>query len=146
MNKLPQELVLPVRLSDELRVICVADHSREACGLIIGTRRPDVVIASRIVQARNINHDRPHDRYTLDPSDFVAADRAARDVGLEIVGIWHSHSNSPAVPSATDLENAWPEYSYLIVAISSLGLVELRSWRLQNGRFEEETIRREECS
>ena len=61
--------------------------------------------------------------------------------GLEIVGVWHSHPNSPAVPSTIDLENAWAEISYLILSISSDGETDTRSWRLDGKCFVEEIIR-----
>lgn len=88
----------------------------------------------------NLNHERPHDRYDLDPAGFLAADREARSAGLEIVGIWHSHPDHPARPSATDLAGAWEGWSYVIVAVTADGAGELRSWRLEDGRFAEEPL------
>lgn len=134
-------MVLPTQLRDEVRAFARAKYPREACGLLIGTLDDDLVETSRIVQINNINSERPRDRYLLDPAEFVAADRAARVDGLEIVGVWHSHPNSLAVPSTTDLENAWAEYSYLIVSISSGGETDTRSWRLDGDHFVEEIIR-----
>ncbi|MDR2489668.1 MAG: Mov34/MPN/PAD-1 family protein [Desulfovibrio sp.] len=37
--------------------------------------------------------------------------------GLEVLGYYHSHPDHPALPSAYDLEHAWPFYSYVIVSI-----------------------------
>ena len=71
---------------------------------------------------------------------FLAADQAARDQGLEIVGIWHSHPDHPAEPSVTDLASAWGGWSYLIASISLKGMQDLRSWRLHDGSFLEESI------
>jgi proteasome lid subunit RPN8/RPN11 len=139
-QEVPMRLHLSALLGDALRELAKAEYPREACGLLIGSRRDSVINISRIAQARNINQKRPHDRYLMDPVDFVEADRAARADGLEIVGIWHSHPDTSAEPSATDLEAAWPEYSYLIVSTSSGGETNLRSWRLCMGHFVEEFI------
>ena len=96
----------------------------------------------RIVKARNLNVERAHDRFELDPKDFVTADAQARRDGLEIVGIWHSHPDHPARPSETDRAKAWEGYSYVIASVTNEGVVELRSWRLDDGRFLEERIDR----
>lgn len=143
-SKISTQLVLPSQVSAELRDLAGINYPLEACGLLLGHFSDGAVKASRVAQARNLNHDRPHDRYLLDPADFVAADRAARGDGLEIIGIWHTHPNSPAVPSATDLEAAWSGYSYLIVAVSSSGETDMRSWRLEEDRFTEENIQQED--
>jgi proteasome lid subunit RPN8/RPN11 len=46
------------------------------------------------------------------------------------------------MPSLTDLERAWEGYSYVIVSTDGAG-AEARSWRLEDGRFREETLHAE---
>lgn len=117
----------------------------ESCGLLVG--RGDAEGGPRVVRlapAKNLRQERAADRYLLDPDDFMAADRAAQADGLEIVGIWHSHPDSPAWPSVTDLEAAWEGYSYVIVSLSQGRLAEVRSWRLGEERlFLEEKVEAE---
>ena len=140
MRESKQELILSVPLRGELDRHVTEGHPHEVCGLLIGSgdgRRTTVEI---VATARNLNQDRAHDRYELDPQDFMAADQAARDAGLDIVGIWHSHPDCPAVPSVTDLEAAWEGYSYLIVTATAAGATSFRSWRLKGEEFEEERI------
>jgi proteasome lid subunit RPN8/RPN11 len=121
--------------------MALAGYPDESCGLLIGRRstEPDTLVED-VVQARNVNVERPGDRYELDPDAFAAADRAARERGLEIVGIWHSHPDHPAVPSATDRDRAWTGWSYLIASVGRGGVAELRSWRLHGEAFAEEVI------
>ncbi len=57
---------------------------------------------------------------------------------LEVVGIWHSHPDHPAEPSATDRAGAWEGWSYVIASVSSEGIPSVRSWRLCGARFLEE--------
>ena len=95
---------------------------------------------ARVTQARNVNIERPRDRYELDPLDFLAAQRAAQSAGLEVVGVWHSHPDHAARPSETDRADAWPEWSYVIATVTERGADQVRSWRLEGDEFHEEHI------
>jgi proteasome lid subunit RPN8/RPN11 len=84
---------------------------RECCGLLIG--RPGLV--ERIVPATNVRASEAS--YLIDPRDHFAAIRAARAEGLSVIGGYHSHPRSQALPSATDLaESAGPDFLYVIAA------------------------------
>jgi len=133
-------LHLPTALRRDLASLVEASYPFEACGVMVGRAEAEKVIVEGIFHARNLNVERARDRFLLDPKDFMAADRAAREKGLDIVGIWHSHPDHPARPSITDLEAAWEGYSYLIIATNVCGANDFRSWRLRDGRFVEETL------
>ena len=81
-------------------------------------------------------------RYRIDPLDLVEAEEKAEEDGLTILGIYHSHPDHPARPSAFDLERALPFYTYLITEVRSAAAVESRAWRLaeDRGSFEEEGL------
>jgi len=84
------------------------------------------------------------DRYWIDPRDLLQAQRQARDRNLQIIGIYHSHPDHPAIPSETDRLLAWPEYSYLILSVEQGQVVQLLSWQLDSlHQFESEVIRAE---
>lgn len=125
---------------ERLEALVHAGYPHETCGLLVGRQADGVVEVVDLVQARNLNQQRAEDRYELDPGDFIAADQTAREQGLEIVGIWHSHPDHPAEPSATDLASAWEGWSYLIASISRDSMDDLRAWRLHAGEFLEEPI------
>jgi proteasome lid subunit RPN8/RPN11 len=93
-------------------------------------------------RARNLNTERPRDRYSMDPRDVNAADTVARAQGLEIVGFYHSHPDHPARASATDLENSspWGGYSYPIVSVVAGDPAELRSWARHDDHWIEERL------
>ncbi|MEM7355468.1 MAG: M67 family metallopeptidase, partial [Acidobacteriota bacterium] len=112
----PTRLHLPDALRHELARLVEASYPFEACGVMVGRTEAERVLVEDIFQARNLNVERARDRFLLDPQDFLAADKAARARGLDIVGIWHSHPDHPARPSITDLEAAWEGYSYLIIS------------------------------
>ena len=115
-------------------------YPHEVCGLLIGRDDASGTQVVRITHAANLRTDRLADRYTLDPDDYLVADRAAQREGLEIIGIWHTHPDHPARPSQTDLDAAWEGYSYLILSIERDRLADFTSWRLDGDRFVEQPI------
>ncbi|MEA3277201.1 MAG: M67 family metallopeptidase [Pseudomonadota bacterium] len=133
-------LRLPPALKELLEALVRAGYPEETCGLLLGRQAEGTVEVLDLKQARNLNRERARDRYELDPADFLAADQAARDRGHQIVGIWHSHPDHPARPSANDRARAWAGWSYLIVSVTPDGVRELRSWRLNDGDFIEEVL------
>jgi len=137
MTELRLSYVLQIRIQDWAR----AGYPSETCGVLIGRSGGEETEVEKVIAARNLNVERARDRYELDPAALLAADEAARDRGLEIIGIWHSHPDHPAVPSETDRAQAWHGWSYVIVSVSSGGVEDLRSWRLTGADFVEERIR-----
>jgi proteasome lid subunit RPN8/RPN11 len=76
-------------------------------------------------------------RFELDLGALVAADRRARDRGLAIVGVWHSHVDAPAIPSRADVEGAWDGLVQVILSLRGGELAELRAWRVDRDRARE---------
>jgi proteasome lid subunit RPN8/RPN11 len=134
-------LHLSETLRDNLIAVVRQGYPEETCGLLLGRRSGAERVVVQVRQARNLNRERAQDRYELDPEDYLAADRDARAEGLDVVGIWHSHPDHPAKPSATDLASAWPGWSYLIVAIGRAGVRDIRCWGLNGDDFQEEEIK-----
>jgi proteasome lid subunit RPN8/RPN11 len=133
-------LHLPAAEQERLRTWVEKGYPQETCGVLIGRSREGVTEVVQVFPAHNLNQERARDRYLLDPQDYLKADESARERGLSIVGVWHSHPDHPARPSATDRAHAWEGWSYVIASVGPEGLTELRSWRLKNGVFEEETV------
>lgn len=69
----------------------------EGCGLLLG--RASHVHTATI--AANV-HPEPATRFEIDPAALIAAHRAERNGGPELLGYWHSHPNGLPEPSATD--------------------------------------------
>ncbi len=131
---------MPSELRKDLETLVSDGYPYETCGLLVGDQSKGCVRLVRVVGTRNLNIARARDRYELDPMDFAAADGEARRDGLEIVGIWHSHPDHPALPSQTDRTQAWEGWSYVIASVTKEGVVDLRSWRLEDEIFIEEVI------
>src|SRR6188768_2044350 len=113
----------------------------ECCGALIGSTTAD---GTDIVEARpldNITTEGPRRRFRVSSSDYISAERQAAERHADLVGFYHSHPDHPAEPSTYDLEHAWPNFSYVIVAVAGGVAAALRSWRLRGDRsaFDEET-------
>lgn len=114
----------------------------ECCGLLIGMNTSDKkVVDVRPVQ--NKNTERTHDRYEIEGKEFVKIDKEASKKGLQIIGIYHSHPDHPAIPSVYDTEHAWVGYSYMIAAVEKGEATDIRSWIFneEKKQFEEEEIK-----
>ena len=70
------------------------------------------------------------------------AEKRATEMGGELVGFYHSHPDNPARPSQTDLDQAWPTFSYVILAVQNGEPGVMTSWCLREDRsaFDEQTV------
>jgi len=67
-------------------------------------------------------------RYELRPEDLLRADRKARELNLELIGIYHSHPDCGAYFSETDLKNSCPWYSFVVLSIQNGAFDHANSW------------------
>ena len=117
----------------QMRRLAAQAYPDEGCGVLVGRIAGEVVEVVEVTSGRNLVSERSRDRYELDPGAIVAAERAARGRGLDIVGFWHTHPDHPARPSGFDTERAWPEYVYVICAVTPAGVEAVRAFRLVDG-------------
>ena len=110
-------------------------YPHECCGALLGTDGENEVRQVRdLFPLVNRRDDSPRNRFAVTPEDVRDAEKAARVVGLDVVGWYHSHPDHPARPSEFDREHAWPWYSYMIVSVQSGEPKDLTSWRLDDDR------------
>ncbi|WP_017300159.1 M67 family metallopeptidase [Nodosilinea nodulosa] len=148
----------------------INSYPKECCGLLVGRRgqgaiaaaEPDCRTVIEVVALENAwepsllgytdaqaaaeaaaeNRHSDRDRYWIDPADLLAVQRSARGQGLEIIGVYHSHPDHPAVPSECDRALAWPVYSYGIVSVVQGQVVDFKSWRLNDqNQFQPEPVK-----
>jgi proteasome lid subunit RPN8/RPN11 len=127
----------------QVRAHGVSDYPYECCGLLLGRFGPDGKIVSEIFPISNAREESAkRNRFLITPEELMKGERYARDHDLEVVGFYHSHPDSPAVPSQYDLEHAWPTYSYIIVSTSADRANDLFSWEQEpdRSRFNQEEI------
>ena len=119
----------------EIRRHGAETYPNECCGALVAA-------GSVIVEAfrlPNTTSEGPRRRFLIGPGDYRLAEARARELQGTLAGFYHSHPDHPAQPSSTDLAQAWPNLTYIIVAVRDGRPEELRSWRLLEDRsgFEE---------
>jgi proteasome lid subunit RPN8/RPN11 len=129
-------LRLPTDVQLAMVAHCLEGLPEEACGLLAGDPTLDQVVAWYPTQ----NVARSARVYTVDPLAHLRADRDAEAKGLQILGVFHSHTHTDAYPSVTDIVQAPdPSWHYVIVSLRDIRPV-LRSYRIIDGRVEEESV------
>jgi len=127
-------------------------YPHEACGILIGDTTTDADGSVRTIVADAVNaanawdvtneRESQRNRFLISPDDYVRADRAASQRGLDVVGFFHSHPDCPPRPSETDREYAMPRSSFVIVRVDQGRATATQSWVLRDDRsgFDEESV------
>ena len=92
-------------------------YPNECCGAMLGRLQGGKKIVTEAVPLENAYRGEQGARYELQPQDLLAADKAARARGLDLIGIFHSHPDCDAYFSETDLRNSCPWYSFVVLSI-----------------------------
>ncbi|MBD2435795.1 Mov34/MPN/PAD-1 family protein [Nostoc sp. FACHB-110] len=146
INILPEHIQI-------IRSHAQSTYPNECCGIILGYLDNHTKTVVEIIPtenawraesenfANNATQYSEKSRYAIAPQDMLQIQKAARDKSLNIIGIYHSHPDNPAIPSECDRQYAWPEYSYIIVSVQNGKAGELLSWSLDDHhQFQPETI------
>jgi proteasome lid subunit RPN8/RPN11 len=127
-----------LRINDDVAVRIRAHgaeaYPHECCGALLGRENGETREVLDALPLENRRDDSPRNRFALAPEDVRAAEQAARDRGLDLLGWYHSHPDHPARPSEFDREHAWPWYSYVILSVAHGTPGEMSSWRLSDDR------------
>ena len=126
---------IPSAIYEELLAHAKEDAPNECCGLIGGNDGAAATVY------RAVNAEASPLRYNLDPKDQFRIMSEMEEAGEELVGIYHSHTKSPAYPSQTDINlAAYPDAVYLIVSLAE-GEESLRGFNIVDGQVSEADLR-----
>jgi len=127
-------------VKQSMTVIGERGYPYEICGFLFGKDgNPRVV--TEVFECGNLNKLKPETRYDMDPKDYMKGEALARQKGLDVLGIFHSHPDHPDKASETDRQAAWPGFSYVIMSIQKGKYASTRSWVLDDtSQFQEEPI------
>jgi len=121
---------------DEIVQQAKGEFPNEACGLLAAKEGVPV----RVYPMRNA--DASPVTYRLDPKEQLQVFNDIDDQGLELWGIYHSHTHSEAYPSETDRRQAfYPEARYLILSLEDRDNPVMRGYRIIEGDVREEEVR-----
>ncbi|QHG19447.1 M67 family metallopeptidase [Nostoc sp. ATCC 53789] len=147
-----------IQLSPEhlqtIRAHAESAYPEECCGIILGYLANEGKIVVEVIPTENAwnteagaefsgEHTAESKRrqYAIAPEVMLKTQKEARNRSLNIVGIFHSHPDHPAIPSECDRLYAWQGYSYIIVTVQNGKAGELQSWSLDDRhQFQAETI------
>ncbi|MHB1208382.1 MAG: M67 family metallopeptidase [Acidimicrobiales bacterium] len=131
-------LTLSNDLRDTMVATCIRALPDEGCGLLLGTSRGTDAVVTEIVPSENMAHSAKV--YEIDSRVLLKAFRRADDEEIEVVGVFHSHTHSPAYPSPTDVQQAPdPAWHYVLVSLRDLPTV-VKSYKIVNGEILEEGV------
>lgn len=127
-------LAIPHQAFAEMLGNAYDSYPMEACGLLVGapgTVKRFVACTNEAVSAK---------LYTIPPKELLRAERAAEADGLEVIGVFHSHTHSEPYPSPTDVAQAPdPQWHYVIVSLKREA-PEIRSYRIVDSTISEEQV------
>lgn len=115
------------------------EYPDECCGVILGPAGSDKPL--RLKPMANSAHSPTF--YEFDPKDLLSLYREVDDNDEEIVVIYHSHTETEAYPSRTDIAYAGePGAHYVLVSTRKeiAPATEFRSFRIIDGVVTEEPV------
>lgn len=125
------ELQISRQQVDEMIGHCLEGKPNEACGILAGRNGT----VAKVFRMRNASASPL--RYSLDPKEQLAVYNALDAEGLELAGVFHSHTRTPPVPSPTDVRLAAEDVPYVIVSLASEPPV-VKAWRIVKESWSDE--------
>jgi proteasome lid subunit RPN8/RPN11 len=98
----------------------------ECCGLLSGRNGT----ITRLFQTPNVAENKAV-RYEAAPLDVRRILEEIDGAGEQHLGIYHSHPNSPAYPSATDRKLAAYDVAYFVISLKTRSKPSVRAFRLE---------------
>jgi proteasome lid subunit RPN8/RPN11 len=136
---------LPRRYAEEIIAHAREEAPNECCGILAGE-------GGRVLRMyRAVNAEHSPYRFDIDSRDLYRIHAEVEALGWEFVAIYHSHPQSEAYPSSTDVAMArlpgsgetvelWPGTVYLIVSLADPASPQIRAFRFEKGAVVEEAL------
>ena len=127
-------IILAKHLLKEMDEHAKREHPNEACGVLAGRENQ----VEKAFPCKNVSEN-PSAHYVISPEEFILVFNDIEELGLEILGFYHSHPGGPLGPSNIDHATAtWHDHSYVILHPRGVG-----SWRWdeREGEFRKEEVR-----
>ena len=95
-----ESIVLAQKEKDKLVTHAISEQPSESCAMLFGKKVGDNWNVKEVFLTQNIDDSQTN--FTISPEELLKGYQIAEKNQLEVVGIFHSHPNSDAVPSSTD--------------------------------------------
>ena len=113
-----------------------SEYPKEVCGIIAG-------MGSKVEKIYKMNNtsNEPEICYFMDPTEQLKVIKEIRNLQLEMIGIYHSHTKTEAYPSKRDCELAfYPEVNYVIISLQDFDNPEIHTYKIIEDKIEEQKI------
>jgi proteasome lid subunit RPN8/RPN11 len=128
-------VVLTAALQQRIFRHLEAAYPNEGGGFLLGELNGETTTIADIVPVENVfEAEEQYHRYAMTPLDWAKLEDEADARGLTLVGYFHSHPDSPAIPSIYDRDHALPNFTYIITQVNQAKAVDMRVWRLRDSR------------
>ena len=95
-----ESVVLAQKEKDKLVTHAISEQPSESCAMLFGKKVGDNWNVKEVFLTQNIDDSQTN--FTISPEELLKGYQIAEKNQLEVVGIFHSHPNSDAIPSNTD--------------------------------------------
>ena len=121
-----KEIQIPRKITNQILHQAQLSPESEICGLI-GAKNDIASICYPVENSAN----NPETRFYMDEKQQINALATMRNKNESLFAIYHSHPNSPAIPSSTDIKlAAYPDAVYLIISLNTKGVLEIRGFKI----------------
>ncbi len=123
------------------------ENPYECCGLLAGRRQQNPHgeyenVVYEVAPCSNVLYSGREHGFEISFSEYIDIEREAQNLGYDIVGSYHSHINSKAIPSINDVDFARPGHSMVIISIQNMQPSGVTAWyRREAEGFHQEAIR-----
>ena len=95
-----ESIILAQKEKDKLVTHAISEQPSESCAMLFGKKVGDNWNVKEVFLTQNIDDSQTN--FTISPEELLKGYQIAEKNQLEVVGIFHSHPNSDAIPSNTD--------------------------------------------
>lgn len=117
---------------DEMIQHCRDCLPYEACGILAGKDN----VVTKIYKIKNIEHSSVS--YFMQPQEQLLAMKDMRIHSIDMLAIFHSHPIGSAYPSQRDIELAFYDLYYIIVAFEPK--FEVKCFKIENKKVDEQEL------
>lgn len=126
----PSSSTLSAAALDAIRRHGAEAFPDECCGALIAVGG----VIAEATRLENTTASGAARRFRIGPDGYRRSEARARELGGTLAGFYHSHPNEPARPSMHDLEQAWPNLTYIIISVRAGDPGDLTAWHLRDDR------------
>jgi len=130
------QLEIPVDIFVQMLAWAKSNAPAEACGILAGRGCK----VEKLYEMSNVENKSTH--FMMEPKEQFAVAKEIRLAGLEMLGIYHSHPETPARPSAEDIRLALtPNVIYVIASLQNSERPVVKGFTIDNGTVGEVPIK-----